>query len=134
MTDYYSMLKSWQEMVRVLDGIPDPRLRKLYRDSLVLKAIDEWGFNPDTLKQESIRPEMVLDDWEKRLLERIKVMQEYGFDPVTKEEKEAEERKAKLAMYQFVRSGGTLADIPEDLRTEYNVDLYLEAVKKVYDV
>lgn len=140
MTEYYEYIKAWKWLQGQLQAIPDPSLRKLYHDTFVLKAIKDWGFNPehpDKINTNAIN-KAILDDQDKRLLERIKAYIDYGVDIRTDEERAEEkriEKENKLKMYQFIKDGGTFADLPDDFKhSKYIRDLYFEQLKKVYEV
>lgn len=135
--DRFEQLKAWNTLKSQLQRIQDPCLRKLYHDTFVLKAIEDWGFNPE--KPDSLDKNAIcLNKDEKKTLERIKVYQEYGIDPYTKEEKEELDRVDKefrLNMLNFVRCGNTLTDMPEEFRnSEFIREAYFRALKKVYQI
>lgn len=134
MTNYYEQLKAWKWLQGQLQAIPDPSVRKLYHDTFILKAIQDWGFNPEHPDKivADVKNKTILDDFEKRLDNRIKVWLEYGIDV----DKNSEQQKeARANMYEFIKGGGTLTDLPEELRkSEYITDLYFSTLKKVYDV
>ena len=106
----------------------------MYHDTFVLKAIEEWGFNPE--KPERIQKGAVyLNNDEKKIMERIKLYQEYGIDTRTDEEKEASRKEFRLNMYRFVKGGGTLTDMPDELRnSEFVRNMYYKVLKKVYEI
>lgn len=135
--NYLEHIKAWNWLIGVLDRIPDTKTRKLYKDSLLLKAIEVWGFNPE--KPEKImqtKDSPMLNESEQRLYEIIKVYNEYGIDIRTEEEKNESVQTMKdfrANMYQFVKCGGSWADVPDELRkSDYVFKEYLRAVKKVY--
>ena len=139
MNDYFEKMKGWKELMKTLTNIPDPSLRKLYRDTFVLKAEQDWGFNPDSLKKtppvENNKPRLL--DWEQKLADRINTIVDYGIDPQTQEEKKLSKKeilKAKENMYLFIKEGGTLVDIPPEIRTDKITELYFLMLKKVYGI
>lgn len=108
--------------------IPDPD-RKVYRDALVAKAIDEWGFNPDRVGDK--RPQVTfteknLADWQRDFLRILQESDTYGFLV------ESAIKEFKQNMYEFVRDGGRLEDIPKDMRSAYIIDAYFVALRKWY--
>lgn len=130
----YKKLQSWNKIKDMLKSIVDPKANRLYHDTLVLKAIREWGFNPEKpdklIKQENIE----LTDNEKYFLKRIKAAQEYGLDIRTQEEKDNLDKEFRLSMLDFVRKGGGLDELPDNLRySKCIIDGYFEAVKKIYE-
>lgn len=129
----YQKLQAWNKIKDMLKGIIDQKTNRLYHDTLLLKAIREWGFNPEKpdkiIKQETIE----LNDDEKKLLKQIKVAQEYAIDIRTQEEKDKLDKEFRLSMLDFVKTGGNLDDLPDNLRhSKCIVDGYFEAVKKIY--
>ena len=130
----YQKLQSWNKIKDMLKNIIDPKANRLYHDTLVLKAIREWGFNPEKpdklIKQENIE----LTDYEKKMLKQIKAAQEYGIDIRTQEEKDNLDKEFRLSMLDFVRKGGSLDELPDNLRySKCIIDGYFEAVKKIYE-
>ena len=133
MDNYYEKLKAWKELQKVLLGIPDLALRKTYHDAFLLKAMEEWGFNPDdpTQKPEELSESDLikyLEPWEQELLKRIKAFNEYGIDIKPKEERRKEAKEAYQNMWEFIKGGGTLVDLPKDLRdSEHIQNLYFDS-------
>ena len=130
--DYISALKKWNKAKEYLDKIYDPKTRKLYHDALLLRAIDEWGFNPEKIDKVNT-PKIELTDWEKELLNDMQAAQEYGID-TRKEKRKQTDKEFRLAMLDFIKSGGLLSDIPENLRKEKAIkDAYWEISEKYYN-
>lgn len=130
--DYISQLRSWNTLKGYLDKITDPKAKKLYHDSLLLKATDEWGFNPEKLTKVKKTESVELLDYEKDILKRIETCKEYGIDTQTDAEKQKLDKEFRLSMWQFVKNGGKLADLPEYLRCKTIEDAYFQALEKLY--
>ena len=129
----YQRLQTWNKIKETLKGIIDPKTNRLYHDALLLKAIREWGFNPE--KQDKLKKQenIELNDEEKNILKRIKAAQEYGIDIRTQEEKDNLDKEFRLSMLDFVRTGGNLDDLPDNLRnSKVIIDGYFEIVEKIY--
>ena len=129
----YKKLQVWNKIKEILKGIIDKKANRLYHNTLLLKAIREWGFNPEKpdkiIKQENIE----LNDEEKNILKRIKAAQEYGVDIRTQEEKDKLDKEFRLSMLYFVRTRGGLDDLPDNLRnSKVIIDGYFEAAEKIY--
>lgn len=129
----YQKLQAWNNLKNLLKGIIDKKANKLYHDTLLLKAIREWGFNPEKIDKVNT-PKIELTDWEKELLNDIQAVQEYGID-TRKEKRKQTDKEFRLAMLDFVKSGGLLSDIPENLRNEKAIkDAYWEISEKYYNI
>lgn len=131
--DYISRLKCWNELKTYLNKITDVKTKKLYYDSLLLKAIDEWGFNPDKLTKVKKTESVELNDYEKNILKRIEACKEYGIDIQPLEEKQKLDKEFRLSMWEFVRGGGSLDDLPDNLRySKCIIDAYFQTLEKIY--
>lgn len=127
--------KAWKSLMKQLEQVVDPILRNSMKAEFTKRAIREWGYNPETgelLKDDEFSFDD-LDDWEKEFFKDIQDMITYQID-TRKEKREAEEKELRKNMYFFIKGGGGLADIPSDVRTDYIVKIYLETLKKVYDI
>lgn len=135
---YLQNLKGWNWLMQMLEKIQDPKTKKLYKDSLLLKAIESWGFNPERPQKITEATKPMLTKEEERLCEIIKIYNEYGIDIRTEDEKNESQKRKKeflINMYEFVKNGGRLIDLPEDLlKSKYATDTYFQMVKKLYDV
>ena len=73
-----------------------------------------------------------LDDWEKEFVADIEKANKYEID--TREEKRKKTAKeAHARMMQFIETGGTLADIPEDICTDTIIRLYHDCMQEYGD-
>lgn len=121
--DYMEKLKIWNTIKESVNKIYDPKAKKLYYETLLLKAIEEWGFNPEKpvkIKQPTVK----LEKWEQGILDKIKTAQEYGINTQTMKEKDKLDSEFRLEMLKFIKEGGDLADIPEHI--------HCESIKKTY--
>ena len=125
-------VRAWRWLKLILEGVQDPILRNSILVEMRKKALNNWGFDPETgAVAKNAQPE--LDPWESEFVQDVKDCILYGVD--TRKEKRKEiERSAFASMVQFVREGNTLNDMPEDLRNDpCIIDLYLKAVHKECD-
>lgn len=120
---------AWNALIKHLDDVIDPTLRNAIKAEYIKRAINEWGYNPETgeLPKDN---EIELDGWEKEFLQDIKDSATYQID-TRKEKRKKEAKELRLNMYQFIKSGGTLSEIPPSIRSDYIVKIYLEELKKV---
>lgn len=124
--------KAWKFLKDCVSKIQDPTLRNVMMAEFRKRAKQDWGFNPDSkygvAKNESVK----LDDWEKEFVADIKDTITFKID--TREEKRKKTTKeAHARMMQFIETGGTLADIPEDIRTDSIVKLFYECLNEYGD-
>lgn len=126
-------IKSWQLLKKQLAQLQDPCLKKAYMLEFRKRALNDWGFDPETSKF-ATKDDIQFDDVEKEIIKAINAYNDFGVK--TKRELSTKEvDKAKTNMYFFIKSGGTLVDLPEDLRnSEFIQNLYFATLKKVYDV
>lgn len=132
MSDYMKLLKNWQTISGFLGKIVDPKARKMYHDTLLLKAIEKWGFNPEKIGDNSLAVKPELDEFETELLEAINAKQTYGVDIRTEKRKKTQ-RETHIRMVKFIDQGGTLKDIPDDIRSENIVKLYYDCLMEYGD-
>ena len=123
---------AWKQLMRMVDQMVDPVLKNAVRAEFTQRAISEWGYNPANGRLGE-QTGVVLTEWEEKFLKDIKAGDKYQLD-TRKQEREKEEKELRLRMYEFVKDGGGLADIPAEIRSDYITKIYLETVKKIYDV
>lgn len=126
--DVGNKVRAWKWLERMLEKVQDPVLRNTMRLDFMKRARDEWGYCPvDTqlYKSEDDVPE--LEDWEQEILDRINAYLEYGVDIRTEEEKQRLEAQTLNNMVEFIDSGGTYWDIPEDIRCDHLKEIYDKA-------
>ena len=112
--------QAWKNLKQMVAKVIDPTLRTMMIAEFRQRAIRDWGFDPET--SAPAQPNRVdLNDWEKALIQDIKDHAEYGVDLHNRTNPKQEAHNRMLA---FIDGGGTLLDIPEDIRTEYIKNLY----------
>lgn len=115
--------QSWKFLKDCVSKIQDPILRNVMMAEFRKRAKQDWGFNPDSkygvAKNESVK----LDDWEKEFVADIEKAIKYEID--TREDKRKKTAKeAHARMMQFIETGGTLKEIPDDIRSDTIDKLY----------
>ena len=131
MVNAQNYAQGWNWLKRQVDSIDDMILRNTLMAEFRQRAISEWGFDP-TNGRLATGEEVELNDWEKEFLQDIRDTAKYGFN--TRAEKQKQTHKVALAnMRIFIDQGGTLADIPEHIRTKPIQDLYHEALYRNID-
>lgn len=125
-------IKLWEYLKKnFIANIKDEKTRILYYKTLLIKAIQEFGFNPEKCIV-SKKQEIKLDDWEKEFIEDIQKQKIYEID-TRKEKREQTNKEAKSRMKNFIYKGGNLCDIPEEIRTETIKKLYYECLLEYGD-
>lgn len=124
--------KAWKFLKDCISKVVDPTLRNVMMAEFRKRAKQDWGFNPDSkygvAKNESVQ----LDDWEKEFVADIEKANKYEID--TREEKRKKTMKeAKARVMQFIDTGGTLADIPDDVRSDTVDKLYHDCLMEYGD-
>lgn len=116
--------QAWKQLKELVGKVVDPTLRTMIMGEFRNRAIADWGIDPENTPRPTQKVE--LDDWEKALLEDIHDYKEYGVDLHSRTDPKQE---AKNRMLDFIDSGGTLADIPENIKTDYIKNLYNQCFK-----
>ena len=130
MTQNYA--QAWKFLKEQTAKVRDPILRNVMIAEFRKRALNEWGFDPETTNISS-GSDVSLTDWEQDFVQDIQDTISYGFD--TREENRQKTLDETCAyMRQFVNDGHTLSDIPEELRTPFITDLYLKCLHKQGDV
>lgn len=112
--------QAWKNLKQMVSKVVDPTLRTMMMAEFRQRAIADWGFDPETSAPTA--PQQVeLDDWEKALVQDIKDYKDYGVDLHNRADPKQE---AHNRMLSFIDGGGTLADIPENIKTDYIKTLY----------
>lgn len=122
---------AWKWLSESLKRIQDPILRNSMLAELKQRALKEWGYFPGTGMLAKKEP-VILDDWEQELVSDIKKAQDFEID--TRAEKRNQTAKeAHARMMQLIVSGGTLADIPDDIRSDTIDKLYYQCLMEYGD-
>lgn len=114
--------RAWSELEQMIEKIQDPVLRKSMLSEMAMRARAEWGYCPSD--KEIPDPELVLEEWEQKFLDELSVAQAYGVVPWD----DSVGGENKRWMMGFVRSGGELSMLPEDVRCSYVDSLYTECL------
>lgn len=123
-------VRAWKQLKEMVAKVEDPTLRNAMMAEFRSRAINEWGYCPDD--RNATRKDIpALDSWERDLLDDIKKSQTFGVD-TRAQKREAERKELEKNMYFFVKDGGSLTDIPPEIRTDSVVDAYLRVLKKNY--
>ena len=112
--------RAWSEIEKMIERVVDPVLRKSMLSDLAMRARAEWGYCPS--EKEIPDPELVLEEWEQEFLEEVKIAAEYGVAP------NEPSKDAWFSMMDFIRHGGELSDIPDDIRSDTIDKLYTECL------
>ena len=124
MTDYLGLLKQWKAINDLVIKITDSKARKYYHDALLLRAINEWGFNPENVgKAVNVVPELTESD--KEILNAIKAAIEYKVDILPRTD-------VFGTMLQFVRCGGEYGDIPKNIQCDALRTAYQKAKDRIH--
>lgn len=124
--------QSWKFLKDCVSKIQDPTLRNVMMAEFRKRAVHDWGFNPDSKYAVAKNESVQLDDWEKEFVADIEKANKYEID--TREEKRKKTAKeAHARMMQFIETGGTLADIPDDVRSDTVDKLYHDCLMEYGD-
>jgi hypothetical protein len=130
MTQNYA--QAWKFLKEQTAKVRDPLLRNAMMAEFRKRALNEWGFDPETGDLPTIN-DVKKDEWEEEFVEDMAVAEKFNID--TREEKRQKTLDETCAcIQQFVNDGHTLSDIPEELRTPFITDLYLKCLHKQGDV
>ena len=116
---------AWKYIQEALDKIVDPVLKQSMFGELYSRAEKMWGYCPTEEKPSN---KIELKDWEQSFLEEIKVAQTYGTMIVDEQESIKRDRANKHWMMEFIRWGGDLDDLPEEIRSDYVRRLYFDCL------
>ena len=119
--------QSWKFLKDCVSKIQDPTLRNVMMAEFRKRAVRDWGFNPDSqygvAKNESVQ----LDDWDQEFISDIEKATKYEID--TRENKRKQtEQESHARMMAFIERGGTLSDIPDNIRTDTIERLYQDCL------
>ena len=124
--------KAWKFLKECVSKVQDPVLCNFMMAEFRKRAIKDWGFNPDSKYGVAKNEAVKLDDWEQELVADIEKAIKYEID--TREEKRKKiAKEAHARMMQFIETGGTLADIPEDICTDTIICLYHDCMQEYGD-
>ena len=118
--------QAWKFLQTQTSKVQDPILRNTMMAEFRKRALSEWGFDPTTGHLASDN-DAVLDDWQQKFVADVQKTTQYELD-VRKEQRNKTEHEAQSRMKAFVAGGGTLADIPEDIRAPYIEKLFYDTL------
>lgn len=119
-------VKGWNFLQECLSTIQDQNLRIAMAEEFRRRALKLWGWVPGEKHSES-KPD--LNEEQQQFMNDIHDSIEFGIDvrePLRKKIMEELEHD----MWDFVREGNTLMDIPPELRTPVIVAAYMAAERK----
>lgn len=129
MTQNYA--QAWKFLKEQTAKIQDPILRNSMMAEFRKRALNEWGFDPESGDLPTIN-DIKTDEWEKDFLEDLQIAQKFNID--TREEKrKKEETELRGNLRLMIINGETLADIPDDIRAPHIEKIYLEELYKYGD-
>ena len=118
--------QAWKFLKAQVSKVQDPDLRMAMMAEFRKRALNEWGFNPDTGRL-ATDDDVILSEWEQDFVSDIQKTIQFELD-VRKEKREKERREVRGAMKLFIENGGTLADIPDDICTPEIRELFYETL------
>lgn len=121
------LIKNWNTLKTELSKILDYKTRRLYYQALLVRAVSEWGFNPEKPTTQSEQAN--LDDWEKELVEDINDFKMFGID-TRAEKRQNIHKEALVRMKDFILHGGNKKDIPSNINVS---NLYTNALLSIVD-
>lgn len=119
-------VQAWKFLQAQVAKVKDPVLRNAMMAEFRKRALNEWGFDPDSGRL-ATKDDAVLDAWEQELADDISEYALYGVDTRV-EKRKATAKEARARMMDFVSKGGSLSDIPADVRSSTIVRLYFDCV------
>lgn len=120
--------RAWKFVKQMLARVQDPDLRNAILGELTRRAIAEWGYNPENGFVDDRAP-IKLTEWEKEFVADIRKSVLYDLD-VREEKRKKGDLALMGAMLGFVRDGGRLEDIPENIRCESVDRAYRECLDR----
>lgn len=123
-----NQVRAWKEILSLVSKVQDPLLRRALLAEFRDKAIKDWGWDPTGHKAFSENVE--LDEYEKDFVKRVQISQQLG---IYMEGKEDQKAQARANMLDYVRDGGTLEGIPDNIRTPDIEKLYWECKNTEHD-
>lgn len=123
--------QAWKFLKEQTSKVQDPILRNAMMAEFKKRAMNEWGFDPETSNLSQGTSDN-LTPWQKEFADDIQDTVSYGID-VREEKRQKTLDETRKNMREYVRTGNSLADIPEDIRTPYIQRLYFEELFKIGD-
>lgn len=123
------LIRTWNTLKEHLSKITDIKAKQMYYKAFLVRAINEWGFNPE--RPAATMSNIELTDWEQEFVEDIHDAISFGVD-TRAWKREQTDADCRASMMQFVRDGGTLNDIPEYIRCESIDQIYRDCCDKYH--
>lgn len=126
-------IKLWNSLKEQINKIIDHKTRQTYYKAFLARFVNTYGFNPETPAYGQKNSTSVdLDDWEKEFVQDIQDGISFRID--TRESKRSKtEKEARARMLDFVRKGGQLKNIPDEIRCGAIDKLYWECKNKHHE-
>lgn len=126
--DYQNKTITWHMLEGFCDRIQDTTLKVAMRNELIDRAEREWGDCP-AKKGQRTEKKLELTPEERHLAERMECSAQYG---VFIKAKDAEQVDKDFInnMREFVESGGTYDEIPENIKCNFIKEAYDKEVKR----
>lgn len=117
---------AWKQIESICNKIIDPVLKKSILGELAGRAKQEWGFCPS---EKNIKISVRLEEWEQSLLDSIKISEQYGVMILQDEEYSKMIHNDNIKwMLEYIRRGGDYRDLPDDVKNEYTLKIYNQAL------
>lgn len=124
--------RAWKWLMNELKKVQDPTVHMAMKEDLKRKALRDWGWVPGETSATAPASDAELDDWERDFVNDVKDSATFNLD--TRVDKRiAELRQVKVNMLEFIRNGGVLLDIPQEIRTPDIENLYYECLHEYGD-
>lgn len=122
-------IRTWSTLKEHLSKFTDIKAKQMYYKAFLVRAINEWGFNPE--KPGTTISNIELTDWEKEFVEDIHDAISFCIDTRVGK-REQTDADCRASMMKFVRDGGTMTDIPEHIRCESIDKIYHDCRDKYH--
>lgn len=106
-------VRAWKFLMDQTSRFVDANVRRAVVQEFRERAQREWGWVPDGTVLD-VKPE--LNPEEEEFYKQIQAAIRYGID-IHEDERPKVNQEFASNMWEYVRDGGTLAGIPEDIRT-----------------
>ena len=127
-----NQVQSWKALKALVAKVPDATLRNAMMANYRKRAMAEWGYCPDTGTVAKKAQPVVLDDWEQEFVDDIRKAELFEIDTRV-DKRKATAKEAHARMMDFVSKGGSLSDIPADVRSSTIDRLYFDCVFEQMD-
>lgn len=122
-------VQAWKFLIEQVNQVQDPLLKRAMIADFRERALHDWGWDPATGKSADSQ-NAELDTWEQDFLERVRLGQQLGVH-ISGPNNETSEARANMTAY--VRDGGTLDGIPDNIRTPDIIELYNKCKQEEFE-